>query len=125
MGGAARTGVDHAAVGLMRRTRGQDIGAGAEAGVGASGGPEAPECVGVELRASALAVGSRGAAVVESTFVPIEAEPAEVVFDGSGVFDAGALRVKVFDAQNPEAARAANGKPRYKGREDVAKMHAS
>ena len=73
----------------------------------------------IEFGAGALAVVGRVAA-----FVPRQTEPAQVVFYLFGVGRFAALRVEVFDAQNPRAALRFDRQPRQQCRVNIAQVHA-
>ena len=121
--GTAGALIDDASVRLMRSLRRHDVGACAGTGVGQPRAVQPFKIVGIDFSAPTLAVRAVKPAVVQPSFVPVEAEPEEVVLNPAGVVKFRALRVKVFDTQNPFASRLSCGQPREEGGEDVAEVH--
>lgn len=83
---SAGAGIYNETVGGMRRLCGHDIGARAEAGVGQPGAAQCVEGAFVELMAPALHIWPVRATPIGAAFVPVKAEPCEVVFDEAGIF---------------------------------------
>jgi len=91
----------------MRGLCGHDVGPRAGAGIGVTGRVKPMEILLVDSSSPALAVGAVWPDVGCAPFVIVESEPLEVVLDEPGIFGLGALRVVVFDADQPaESGRA-------------------
>ena len=97
---AARPGVDHIAVGGMRRRRRVELTARAVAGI------DPPQ----RLQPRKLrAVGLRSPALRGLLTIPVEPQPRKVALELLGVFWAAAVRVEILDAQHHLSARTAHG----------------
>ncbi len=119
-----RSCIYYAAVALVRRLSGHNIGSAACARISESRAAKALQGGGVEFGAQALGIRRCRAVIGKAALVPVKAEPMQVVLYKACIFTPGSLRVKVLYAQNPTATGIAHGKPRHKCREHIAEMHA-
>ena len=110
----AGTGVEHPAVGGMGGRGRMELGAAAIAGV--------DQALGLQ-RGKGFGIGGGPAALGRLLPVPVQAQPAEILFEGLRILRPAPVRVQVLDAQDHLAVLTADRKPGQQRREDIAQVH--
>ena len=98
---AAGALIDYASVALVWCLRGHYLRSRAMAWIGDSFLSEHGEIMLIDIVSPALHVRTVDAPLLCTSFIPVEAEPSEVILQLQSVFHPASLRVEVFYAQKP------------------------